>query len=152
MVISLFVCGVATLKTIDLRFPLFRLKPLDIELMKNLHDKVNIIPLIAKADTMTPEECARFKKQVDKLGNFANSFFSNSLLVEWFRHLTPKLTKGLKLNSRLVIPDLVLPRLSTALTSLFIRLRRLDITIEIGSQTRYTFPLVSTPPIVIKVF
>ncbi|KAG1678949.1 Septin-7 [Nymphon striatum] len=33
------------------------LKPLDIEFMKRLHDKVNIIPLIAKADTMTPEEC-----------------------------------------------------------------------------------------------
>jgi len=40
------------------------LKPLDIELMKKLHDKVNIIPVLAKADTMTPEECAFFKKQV----------------------------------------------------------------------------------------
>jgi septin 7 len=40
------------------------LKPLDIELMKKLHDKVNIIPVLAKADTMTPEECAHFKKQV----------------------------------------------------------------------------------------
>lgn len=40
------------------------LKPLDVELMKRLHDKVNLIPLIAKADTMTPEECAHFKKQV----------------------------------------------------------------------------------------
>lgn len=47
--------------------PLFshsRLKPLDIEFMKRLHEKVNIIPLIAKADTMTPEECQLFKKQV----------------------------------------------------------------------------------------
>ncbi|XP_076817425.1 septin-7-like isoform X1 [Clavelina lepadiformis] len=42
------------------------LKPLDVEFMKNLHDKVNIIPLIAKADTMTPEECLRFKKQIMK--------------------------------------------------------------------------------------
>ena len=42
----------------------FRLKPLDIEFMKQLHDKVNIIPLVAKADTMTPDECLRFKKQV----------------------------------------------------------------------------------------
>uniref|UniRef100_H2Z606 Septin-7 n=1 Tax=Ciona savignyi TaxID=51511 RepID=H2Z606_CIOSA len=42
------------------------LKPLDIEFMKNLHDKVNIIPLIAKADTMTPDECLRFKKQIMK--------------------------------------------------------------------------------------
>jgi len=42
------------------------LKPLDIEFMKQLHDKVNIIPLIAKADTMTPDECQRFKQQIMK--------------------------------------------------------------------------------------
>ncbi|XP_020781633.2 LOW QUALITY PROTEIN: septin-7, partial [Boleophthalmus pectinirostris] len=40
------------------------LKPLDIEFMKRLHEKVNIIPLIAKADTMTPEECQQFKRQI----------------------------------------------------------------------------------------
>ncbi|KAI1297160.1 Septin-7 [Halotydeus destructor] len=40
------------------------LKPIDIEFMLNLHDKVNIIPIIAKADTLTPEECATFKKNV----------------------------------------------------------------------------------------
>lgn len=40
------------------------LKPLDIEFMKRLHDKVNIIPLIAKADTLTPEECREFKKRI----------------------------------------------------------------------------------------
>lgn len=45
------------------------LKPLDIEFMKRLHDKVNIIPVLAKADTMTPDECTYFKKQV------FNSFF-----------------------------------------------------------------------------
>ncbi len=44
-----------------------RLKPLDIEFMRQLHDKVNIIPLIAKADTMTPDECHRFKQQVNDL-------------------------------------------------------------------------------------
>ena len=49
------------------------LKPLDIELMKKLHDKVNIIPVLAKADTMTPEECAHFKKQV-----ISNSYLSIS--------------------------------------------------------------------------
>ncbi|XP_023200956.1 septin-7 isoform X1 [Xiphophorus maculatus] len=42
------------------------LKPLDIEFMKRLHEKVNVIPLIAKADTMTPEECQQFKKQIMK--------------------------------------------------------------------------------------
>ncbi|XP_076373096.1 septin-7-like isoform X3 [Tachypleus tridentatus] len=40
------------------------LKPLDLEFMKNLHDKVNLIPLVAKADTMTAEECYQFKKTV----------------------------------------------------------------------------------------
>lgn len=45
-------------------FLLLSLKPLDIEFMKRLHDKVNVIPLIAKADTLTPEECQLFKKQV----------------------------------------------------------------------------------------
>jgi len=40
------------------------LKPLDVELMKRLHDIVNIIPIIAKSDTMTPEECTYFKKQI----------------------------------------------------------------------------------------
>ncbi|XP_075907593.1 septin-7-like isoform X2 [Nelusetta ayraudi] len=40
------------------------LKPLDIEFMKRLHEKVNIIPLIAKSDTMTVEECVQFKHQI----------------------------------------------------------------------------------------
>ncbi len=39
------------------------LKPLDMEFMKQLHDKVNIIPVIAKADTLTEEEIAYFKAQ-----------------------------------------------------------------------------------------
>lgn len=41
------------------------LKPLDVEFMQRLCDKVNIIPIIAKADTMTPEEVQLFKKQVN---------------------------------------------------------------------------------------
>lgn len=40
------------------------LKPLDVEFMQRLHDKVNIIPVIAKADTLTPEEILQFKKQI----------------------------------------------------------------------------------------
>lgn len=42
------------------------LKPLDVEFMQRLGDKVNIIPVIAKADTMTPEECTEFKEQIMK--------------------------------------------------------------------------------------
>lgn len=40
------------------------LKPLDIEFMQRLHDKVNIIPVIAKSDTLIPEEIQQFKKQI----------------------------------------------------------------------------------------
>ncbi|XP_065186751.1 septin-7-like [Sycon ciliatum] len=40
------------------------LKPLDIAVMKELHKKVNIIPLIAKSDTLTTEECEMFKKRI----------------------------------------------------------------------------------------
>ena len=43
---------------------LHRLKQLDIEVMKKLHDKVNLIPIIAKADTMTTEEIKIFKSTV----------------------------------------------------------------------------------------
>jgi septin 7 len=32
--------------------------------MKKLHDRVNLIPLIAKADTMTTDEVAQFKKTI----------------------------------------------------------------------------------------
>lgn len=38
--------------------------PLDVEFMQRLHDKVNIIPIISKADTMTPDEVTEYKKQV----------------------------------------------------------------------------------------
>ncbi|XP_022786669.1 septin-7-like isoform X2 [Stylophora pistillata] len=42
------------------------LKPLDIEFMKRLHNKVNVVPVIAKADTLTHDECTKFKKQILK--------------------------------------------------------------------------------------
>merc|ERR1712157_283943 len=40
------------------------MKALDIEFMKRLHDKVNIIPVIAKADALTPEEIIAFKQTI----------------------------------------------------------------------------------------
>lgn len=42
----------------------FRLKPLDIEFMKQLHNKVNIVPVIAKADVLTRKEVLKLKKEV----------------------------------------------------------------------------------------
>ena len=40
------------------------LKPLDIEVMRRLHTKVNLIPVIAKSDTLTDEEITSFKQRV----------------------------------------------------------------------------------------
>ncbi|RAL62351.1 hypothetical protein DID88_004917 [Monilinia fructigena] len=40
------------------------LKPLDIEVMRRLHTKVNLIPVIAKADTLTDEEIVAFKLRI----------------------------------------------------------------------------------------
>ena len=42
------------------------LKPLDIEFMQRIHQRVNIIPVIGKADTLTPEELNYFKNQIMK--------------------------------------------------------------------------------------
>uniref|UniRef100_A0A8D2L3M1 Septin 2 n=1 Tax=Varanus komodoensis TaxID=61221 RepID=A0A8D2L3M1_VARKO len=39
------------------------LKPLDVEFMKAIHNKVNIVPVIAKADTLTLKERERLKKR-----------------------------------------------------------------------------------------
>ncbi|KAL9715852.1 Cell division control protein 3 [Leucoagaricus gongylophorus] len=40
------------------------LKQLDIEVMRRLHTKVNLIPIIAKADTLTDVEVLQFKQRV----------------------------------------------------------------------------------------
>ncbi|KAI9268161.1 Septin-domain-containing protein [Phascolomyces articulosus] len=40
------------------------LKPLDIEIMKRLGSRVNLIPVIAKADTLTPKDLAQFKQRI----------------------------------------------------------------------------------------
>lgn len=40
------------------------LKQIDIEFMRRLHTKVNLIPVIAKADTLTDEEIIAFKQRV----------------------------------------------------------------------------------------
>ena len=42
----------------------YRLKSLDLVCMKELDKKVNIIPIIAKADTVSRPELLQFKKKV----------------------------------------------------------------------------------------
>ena len=40
------------------------LKPIDSEFMRRLHTKVNLIPVIAKSDTLTEDEVTLFKQRV----------------------------------------------------------------------------------------
>ncbi|XP_054441454.1 septin-4 isoform X2 [Pteronotus mesoamericanus] len=40
------------------------LRPLDVEFMKALHQRVNIVPILAKADTLTPPEVERKKRKI----------------------------------------------------------------------------------------
>ncbi|XP_012987615.2 septin 4a isoform X2 [Esox lucius] len=40
------------------------LRPLDVECMRALHEKVNIIPVLAKADSLTPTEVCRKKMKI----------------------------------------------------------------------------------------
>lgn len=51
-----------------------RLKQLDIEFMKKLSNKVNLVPIIAKADTLTSEELHDFKKNVSLFDTLASAF------------------------------------------------------------------------------
>ena len=44
--------------------PWSSLKPLDIETMKRLGTRVNLIPVIAKADTMSPADLEEMKERV----------------------------------------------------------------------------------------
>ncbi|XP_031665861.1 septin-2B isoform X2 [Oncorhynchus kisutch] len=41
-----------------------RLKPLDVQFMKAIHNKVNVVPVIAKADTLTLRERERLKRRI----------------------------------------------------------------------------------------
>ncbi|KAA8594255.1 hypothetical protein FQN60_005089 [Etheostoma spectabile] len=41
------------------------LRPLDVEFMKALHEKVNIVPILAKADTLTPSE---IREEIEQYG------------------------------------------------------------------------------------
>lgn len=52
----------------------FRLSALDVEVMKRLGSRVNLIPVIAKADTLTPKDLAEFKQKVKFQSNFRSAY------------------------------------------------------------------------------
>lgn len=43
----------------------FSLRPIDIEFMLNIHEKVNVIPVISKADMLTEKEKSRVKQRIN---------------------------------------------------------------------------------------
>lgn len=51
-------------KLINFFFILNRLKPIDIIVLKKLVQVANVVPVIAKADSLTIEERAAFKQRV----------------------------------------------------------------------------------------
>uniref|UniRef100_A0A8C6XP73 Septin-type G domain-containing protein n=1 Tax=Naja naja TaxID=35670 RepID=A0A8C6XP73_NAJNA len=60
------------------------LKPLDVEFMKAIHGKVNIVPVIAKADTLTLKERERLKRRESTWLNSCDLLFRHPC---WFsRH------------------------------------------------------------------
>lgn len=60
--VSVFkVWGISTFDSVF--FVILSLRPLDVEFMKRLSKVVNIVPVIAKADTLTLEERDFFKKK-----------------------------------------------------------------------------------------
>lgn len=56
-------CGLSSFYALFLSLSL-RLKPLDVQFMKAIHNKVNVVPVIAKADTLTLRERERLKRRV----------------------------------------------------------------------------------------
>lgn len=43
---------------------MFRLKPIDVVVLKKLSEVVNVVPVIAKSDSLTIEERAAFKQRI----------------------------------------------------------------------------------------
>lgn len=43
----------------------FSLRPIDVEFMLSIHEKVNVIPIISKADMLTEKEKSRVKQRIN---------------------------------------------------------------------------------------
>ena len=92
--------------------PFNRLKLLDIECMKALHHKVNIVPIIAKADALTPEELSQMKQTVRKIEiswsiqvvliGFRFSIKFASIIFKFIRFLNVIPMKTMNLKNKIV--------------------------------------------------
>lgn len=72
---------------------LCRLSELDVMAMKALQDRVNIVPVIAKADTLMPEELKELKKKVFVFQEY-------SIHISISSTTSSKLMKSNSMNSR----------------------------------------------------
>ena len=54
------------------------MREMDIELMKRLAPRVNVIPVIGKSDTLTPKELREFKKRVSQIEEIREVKSANS--------------------------------------------------------------------------
>lgn len=59
------------------------LKPLDIEVMKRLSSRVNLIPVVAKADTLSPADLARFKQRVCGHALYSRAWYLGVVALTW---------------------------------------------------------------------
>lgn len=67
------------------------LKPLDIEVMKRLSSRVNLIPVVAKADTLSHADLAKYKERVSRIRGVelhSRAFWTNQ------RQLDPRRYRG----------------------------------------------------------
>lgn len=62
------------------------LKPLDVQFMKAIHNKVNVVPVIAKADTLTLKERERLKRRVSARLGYCLGIFSSSWTERLLSH------------------------------------------------------------------
>lgn len=56
--------GLSGLRLNPDQIPRCRLRPLDVAFLRAVHEKVNIIPVIAKADALMPKETQALKQRV----------------------------------------------------------------------------------------
>ena len=70
---------------LPLSLSLCSLRPIDVEFMQRMHNCVNIIPVIGKADTLTVEEREAFKARVSGGGGAPASTRDNyhKLSLSW---------------------------------------------------------------------
>lgn len=64
------------------------LKQIDIEFMRRLHTKVNLIPIIAKSDTLTYEEVIAFKERVS-MNNVYFMSYTHAYTLDIVGHCCP---------------------------------------------------------------